>query len=614
VPSRPRWIPGAVPVRGGVLFRVWAPRASTLWLELDGRLFPLRRLRGGRFEGLVAGVGPGATYWYVFEDGERRPDPTSRCQWMGVCGSSMIVDLSFPWTDAGWRGVEAERLVFYELHVGTFTPEGTFDAVIPRLAELAQLGVTALQLMPVAAWDGAHGWGYDGASLYAPHEFYGTPRSLQRLVDACHRHHLAVFLDVVYNHLGPSGNFLSDFGPSFTSRHHTPWGKAFDFDGPGARPVRDFVIENALSWIRDYHFDGLRLDSVRHVADGSPRHVLAELGGKVRTLASRLGRRVHLVAEGGLGRPQVVHPPARGGWGLAAQWADDFHHALHTLLTHETEGYYRRFGRLRQLAAIYRRGGLSRAPPGPRMIRTRNDSRSAGGLRGRHFVVAAQNHDQVGNRPRGDRLAASLPPEALRLAAAATILSPFVPLLFMGEEYAEFAPFEYFTSFPDEPLGRDVFRGRLRELRDFGWKGRPDDPQDPSTFRRSKLRWERSLRGRGARMRKYVQALLTARREVPALADDALHAVTTAVDSKERTLVVRRSHRQGDALLVLRFSSEPGPIALPAGRWRVHVDGWDRSFAATGRWQLEKLHEGATRRRLDLGPFHSLLLLGDQRR
>ncbi len=586
---------------------MWAPRAPSLQVQVAGLgVQALQRTAGGFFEGFVEGVGSGADYQYVFEDGRRRPDPAARLQRGSIHGPSTVVDLAYPWTDSEWRGARADALVFYELHVGTFTPEGTFDAVVPRLAGLKELGVTAVQLMPVAMWDGPRGWGYDGALLYAPHAAYGPPRALQRLVDACHAHGLAAFLDVVYNHLGPSGNYLREFGPYFTERHQTPWGEAVNYDAEGSGPVREFVIDNALQWIRDYHFDGLRLDSVQDVIDESQPHVLAELNAGAQALSARLSRPVQIIAESGMNDPKVLRRLSDGGWGMAAQWSDDFHHALHTLLTGESQGYYADYGRLEDLAAAYRQGFVY---TGQRSAyRGRPHGRPADGVAGRRFVVAVQNHDQVGNRAQGDRLAASLPPEALRLAAAAALLSPFTPLVFMGEEYAETAPFQYFTSFPDLALGRAVSEGRKREFAAFRWQGEVPDPQAAATFERSKLQWERSLSGEHALMRRYCAALLALRQSEPGLQGDRLSEISTSVDQPGRTLLVRRPHRGGDLLLVLRFSKEPGKVALPPGRWRTRVDSWDPAFSGTRIWQLES---GPREKELPAGPYQAALLAAE---
>ncbi|HEY3448039.1 MAG TPA: malto-oligosyltrehalose trehalohydrolase [Myxococcales bacterium] len=595
---------GAFPSSTGTTFRVWAPKAEQLSLFIeDGPTVPLERDGQGYFQANLRGVRPGARYHYVFPDGRRRADPASRLQEDSVHGPSTVVDLEFGWSDHRWRGVAQEQLVFYEIHLGTFTRDGTLEAVIPRLGALKELGITALELMPVAAFDGTHGWGYDGVLPYAVHAPYGGPRALQRLVDAAHARGLAVFLDVVYNHLGPSGCYLREFGPYFTGRHQTPWGDAVNYDGEDAGPVRRFFIDNALAWVRDFHLDGLRLDAVHGLRDDSPRHVVAELNEEVLALADGLGRQVHVVAESDLNDPVVVQAVGEGGWGLAAQWNDDFHHALHALLTGERAGYYADFGEVEHLAKAYSEayvltGQLSH-------FRKRPHGQPALGLPGRRFVVAAQNHDQIGNRALGDRLAASLPPEALRLAAAATILSPFLPLLFMGEEYGEPAPFQYFTSFPDGQLGRAVSEGRRREFEGFAWRVEVPDPQDTATFERSRIDFSLAEREPGSTLRAFHRAALAQRRAVPSLAEDAQETVETTLFPPGRSLLVRRRGALADAILALNLSPERVAIEEPRGRWRVALDSWAPEFAGPSSWALTTEVED----RLVLGPWHAALLV-----
>lgn len=582
--SRQHAAQGAFPTEKGTTFRVWAPRTKAMSIELDsGRSFPMRRDSAGFFETTLAEARVGTRYAYLFPDGRRRADPASRLQEGSVHGPSTVVDLAYPWTDSAWGAPPLERLVFYEIHPGTFTAEGTLDAIIPRLPALSDLGVTALQLMPVAAFDGRWGWGYDGVLPYAVHGPYGGPRALQRLVDAAHAQGLAVFVDVVYNHLGPSGNYLREFGPYFTNRYSTPWGEAVNYDGADVGPVRDFFIDNALAYVRDFHADGLRLDAVHGIFDDSPRHVLRELNERIQAWASERGRTVHVIAESDHNDPVVVRPETEGGWGLAAQWSDDFHHALHALLTGERDGYYADFGTVEDLAKSLREafvvtGQRSR-------YRGRPHGRSAAGIPGRRFVIASQNHDQIGNRALGDRLAASLPPEALRLAAAATLLSPSLPLLFMGEEYAEPAPFQYFTSFPDAELGHAVSEGRRREFEGFAWGGHVPDPQDPATFARSHIDFALADREPHAAMRRFYKAALKLRRDVPALREDRRERID--VECVEgRAIRLRRRSEEDEALLVLNVSAGTTIVPLPPGRWRVALDSWARTFAGEGRWAL----------------------------
>jgi maltooligosyltrehalose trehalohydrolase len=453
---------------------VWAPRATTV--ELVGPAGPRRMAPAGDGWFRSAGpLAPGTDYAFSLDGGEPRPDPRSPWQPAGVHGPSRTVDQdSFEWTDAGWRGFELCTAVLYELHVGTFTREGTFDGVVGKLDHLASLGVDAVELMPVAAFPGRHGWGYDGVALYAPHEPYGGPSGLARLVDACHARGLGVLIDVVYNHLGPSGNYLAEFGPYFTDRYRTPWGDAVNLDGPGCREVRRFLIDNALMWLRDYHADGLRLDAVHAIFDSSPVHFLEELALEVAALAEVEDRRFWVVAESETTDPRVVRPRQEGGYGLDAVWHDDFHHALHVALTGEHDGYYASFRGARDLSTVLE-GGSVRGEPAPPT----------------RLVAFSQNHDQVGNRARGERLVHLVGDQGARLAATLVLQSPFVPLLFMGEEWGASTPFQYFTDHDDPELARAVSAGRRREFEAFGWAPSDvPDPQDPATFERSKLRWE----------------------------------------------------------------------------------------------------------------------------
>ncbi|NUN97440.1 MAG: malto-oligosyltrehalose trehalohydrolase, partial [Candidatus Omnitrophica bacterium] len=433
---------------------------------------------------VAAGLGPGSEYAFSLDGGPPRPDPCSRRQARGVHGPSVVVappprdDLA-----EGWRGVRLDDLVFYEVHVGTATAEGTFAALERQLPRIRDLGITALELMPVAEWAGPRGWGYDGVLLYCPHAAYGGYGALRRLVAAAHRAGLAVFLDVVYNHFGPEGNYLPEFGPYLDPARKTPWGAAVNFDGPGSAGVRRHVVDNARYWIAEHGIDGLRLDAIHGIVDGSPVHVVAEIAAAVQELGPQLGREVHVVAESDLNDVKVVSPRGEGGWGCDAQWNDDFRHALHACLTGERQGILADFGRFEQLARAMREGFAFQGDYSVfRGDRHGTDSRR---IPPRRFVVFCQNHDQVGNRPRGERLASLVPPEALPLAAGLAILSPYLPLLFMGEERGEVRPFLFFTSFPDEDLGRAVRAGRTADCRALGFDDEVPDPQDEATFRAS---------------------------------------------------------------------------------------------------------------------------------
>jgi maltooligosyltrehalose trehalohydrolase len=542
----------------------------------------LRSGTGGYFTGVTRGQA-GLRYFYLLDGERRRPDPASRALPDGVHGPSEVVDTgAFVWSDTGWRGLPLKAMVIYELHVGTFTPEGTFDAVIPRLAQLRELGVTAVELMPVASFPGRRNWGYDGVGLFAPQRSYGGPAALQRLVDACHARGLAVVLDVVYNHLGPEGNYLADFGPYFTDRYATPWGQAVNYDGEDARGVRDFVIGNALYWVREFHIDGLRLDAIHGIFDASPVHILRELNDAVQRLARRLGRIVPVVAESDLNDRRVIDPVRKGGYGLAGQWSDDFHHALHTLLTGERNGYYEDFGSLNHLARAYTDGFVYSGQLSS--FRKRPHGTAARDLPPERFVVCSQNHDQVGNRAQGDRLSSLVDFEALKLAATATLLSPYAPLLFMGEEYGERAPFLFFTDFGDPALQEAVSRGRQEEFTAFGWAGEIPDPQALPTFVRSKLNWDLRSQEPHRRLWEFYRTLLGLRRMHPVLGAVGKRRLE-AREIDERTLLLHRRGPAGAAafiLLSLTARSRPIRLRVPPGPWRRLVDTAELRFGGLG--------------------------------
>ncbi len=567
---------------GRCFFCVWAPLAESVSVHFVApreRLAELARNERGYYQGAATEVEPGSLYFYLLDGRKDRPDPASRCQPQGVHGPSQVVDPhAFAWSDHCWFGPARDELIFYELHVGTFTPEGTFDAIIPRLNELKELGITALELMPVAQFPGSRNWGYDGVYPFAVQNSYGGPEGLKRLVDACHKRSLAVFLDVVYNHLGPEGNYLADFGPYFTDRYRTPWGPALNFDGPGSDEVRRFFIENALYWLTEFHVDGLRLDAVHAIIDKSALPFLEELNAAARGRAERLGRRVYVIAESDLNDPRVIYPREAGGYGLDAQWSDDFHHALHSLLTGERDGYYQDFGRLEHLARAFREGYVY---TGQRSAyRQRRHGRRPKLALARQFVVFSQNHDQVGNRARGERLSALVSFAGLKLAAGVVLLSPFLPLLFMGEEYGETAPFQYFTDHADPALAQAVREGRREEFAGFAWTGEVPDPQDEATFLRSRLQRDLSRHKQSRVLRAFYRELIRLRREQPALAELNLEKMEVTAYEQEQVLFVRRWSGDDEVCLIFSFRDDRVEIALtvPAGCWRKLLD------AAEERW------------------------------
>jgi maltooligosyltrehalose trehalohydrolase len=583
---------------GGVTFTVWAPRCHTVDVIVDGRRPQrLAAAEGGLHELTVGGIGAGSRYQYRL-DGERyRPDPASRWQPEGVHGPSAVVDpADFAWTDQAFRGHALADLVLYELHVGTFTPAGTFAAMTLHLPALVDLGVTAIELMPVAEFPGSRNWGYDGAHLFAPQSTYGGPHGLRRLVDACHANGLSVILDVVYNHLGPEGNYLAEYGPYFTDRYKTPWGSAVDFDGPDAAGVRRHFIENACAWVREFHVDGLRLDAIHAIYDASPVHVLTEIAEAARREAALAGRPFHVIAESHDNDRKLVLPREAGGLGLDAVWSDDFHHAVHVRLTGERGGYYVDFADPALLPKAIAEGFAFQGQPSEYFGFARGTA--SADLEGDEFVVFLQNHDQVGNRAQGDRLGSIVAFEAVKAAAAILFATPALPLLFMGEEYGETAPFQFFTSFLDRALVDAVRRGRAAEFSRFGWQGAIPDPAEPGTFVRSRLNHALAGAPRHRELREYYRAWLALRRTHPALGSRGKQRATAAFDAEQSVLTVSRAGPAGEHVtLVVNLTGgrRPMPASLAGSGRRVLIDGADPRFAGSGE-------------RDPLGPWQALLL------
>jgi maltooligosyltrehalose trehalohydrolase len=540
------YVPGA-----GVEFLVWAPNARSVRIHVDGkdkyiRMEPLER---GYHHALAEDLRPGTLYRYRLDDDRELPDPASRFQPEGVHGPSQIVEAgSFPWSDQHWRAKPLEETVFYELHVGTYTSEGTFESIILHLQELIELGITTIELMPVAQFPGGRNWGYDGVYPFAPQNSYGVPDSLRRLINAAHGLGLSVTLDVVYNHLGPEGNYLSAFGPYFTDHYRTPWGQAINYDAAGSDEVRRFFIENALHWLEDFHFDALRLDAIHGIFDFSARHFLSELKSAVASLSQRVGRPLYLIAESDLNDSRILHDPQHGGYGIDAQWSDDFHHSVHTLLTAEKTGYYSDFGGIEPLTATLRDGWYYSGQYSN--YRQRTHGNSPRGIACSRFVICNQNHDQVGNRAGGERLSSLVGFEASKLAAGITILSSFTPLLFMGEEYGETAPFQYFTSHGDPRLVEAVRTGRRAEFAAFEWQDRVPDPQDESTFERSRLDHSLKSKERHRTLLRFYRRLLQIRRQNSLGA----HASWSVRELGDGALLIRRDRDAEQLAMLFNFS------------------------------------------------------------
>lgn len=541
-------------------FRVWAPRARTVEVKIEQDRFPLKECDGGWWSAAIAVAGAGTDYLFIINGEEPGvPDPRSSWQPYGVHGASRIFDhTAFEWTDASWQPPPLSSAIIYELHIGTFTADGTLEAAESRLDYLKDLGISHVELMPVAAFPGKRGWGYDGVDLYAPHTCYGGPTALQHFVNTCHDKGLAVLLDVVYNHLGPSGNYLAKFGPYFTHNHSTPWGDAVNLEDAESNEVRRFFIDNALMWLRDYHFDGLRLDAVHAFVDRSAIHFLEELADDVRVLESRLAKNFVVIAESDLNDPRLVNAKEGGGFGLDAQWSDDFHHALFTVLTGENQGYYEDFGSLTDLAKALEEvfvysGNYSG-------FRRRNHGRPVVGLSGNRFLGYLQNHDQVGNRAKGDRLGHLVGLGRAKIAAALVLTSPFIPLLFQGEEFGASAPFQYFTDHEDAELGRMVSQGRKREFAAFGWSpSEVPDPQDEATFERSKLKWSELETSPHAELFEWYKRLIRLRRSLNDLEGGNLRAVRVRYDEQAEWLVMER----GRVRVACNFA--PGRAVLSIG-------------------------------------------------
>jgi maltooligosyltrehalose trehalohydrolase len=566
-------------------FRVWAPRASAVELRIvhpRERLVPLVNAGQGYFQGQVADAALGTRYLYRLDHTLDRPDPASRFQPQGVHGPSQIMDTGFSWDDSCWFGLPLRAYIVYELHVGTFSQAGTFEAIIPCLPELRELGVTAVELMPVAQFPGARNWGYDSVLPFAVQNTYGGPEELKRFVNACHKERLAVLLDVVYNHLGPEGNYLADFAPYFTELYKTPWGPALNFDGPESDHVRRFFIDNALYWITEFHFDALRLDAVHAILDHSPYTFLEELGAAVQERAKKLNRQIFLISESAANDARLIRPRELGGYGLDAQWNDDFHHALHGLLTEEKRGYYEDYGEFNHLVKAYREGFVYSGEVSKH--RRRRHGTTTRDIPAERFIVFCQNHDQVGNRMMGERLSQLVSFEALKLAAGAVLLSPFIPLLFMGEEYGEEAPFQYFISHSDPLLVEAVRRGRREEFAAFGWQAEPPDPQEKTTFLRAKLNHQLRAEGRFHALLQFYRELIRLRKELAPLARLSKEDCQVTGFENERVLLLNRRYVDEQVASTFNFNHFPASISLSLseGRWNKVLDSTDTRWQGSG--------------------------------
>jgi maltooligosyltrehalose trehalohydrolase len=597
-------------------FTVWAPNANTVDVQILGspeRLIPLQQQPEGYWSARVADVEPGTLYLYRLDGEEGKPDPASQFQPQGVHQASQVVDPDFDWSDRDWANLPLAAMIIYELHVGTFTPEGTFEAIIPRLPDLKALGVNAIELMPIAQFPGDQpkgeysayrNWGYDGVFPFAVQNSYGHPNQLKHLINACHQQGIAVLLDVVYNHFGPEGNYFSNFGPYFTEKYRAMWGNAINFDDAHSPAVRNFFLENALYWLRDYHFDGLRLDAAQAIYDFGAVHFLEELANAVAAIEPQVGRPLYLIAESDLNDPRLIRPVELGGYGLDAQWADDFHHALYALLTGADTAYYQDFGLCQHLAKAYQDSFVYDWKYAPH--RQRFHGRPAGDRSPVQFVVCIQNHDQVANQVPGNRLSKLVSFEALKLAAAAVLLSPYIPLLFMGEEYGEEAPFTYFVSHSQPELIEMVREGRKKEFEYFHTQEKPLDPEAAETFLVSKLNWEQRKQGKHQVLWSFYQHLIHLRQTLPALLEHEHRTLEAFSDETNKLVGWRRYSGTEQALCLMNFKAEKISVRppIPAQLWRKVLDSAEPKWMGDGGLAPEKLLGD---REITLPP-HSLVL------
>jgi maltooligosyltrehalose trehalohydrolase len=587
-------------------FTVWSPLLDSVAVQVltsEPQVIPLKPQAEGYWQTKVNDVYPGTLYKYVVNEQDAFADPASQYQPEGVHGPSQIIDQQFEWTDEAWSGVPLESMILYELHVGTFTPEGTFTAIIPRLQDLKELGINAIEIMPIAQFPGDthiepslayRNWGYDGVYSYAVQNSYGSPADLKQLVNACHQHGIAVVLDVVYNHFGPEGNYMGQFAPYFTKTYKTPWGNAMNFDDAYSQGVRNYFIENALYWLREFHIDALRLDAIQAIYDLGAKHFLRELAEAVHHFSQgQQGQKWkrHLIAESDLNNPQIIRPPELGGYGLDAQWSDDFHHSLHALLTGDRIGYYQDFGQSANLAKAYEDTFVYDWKYAPHRKRFHGLSCRDRPLS--QFVVCIQNHDQIGNQMKGERLTERLSFEGLKLAAGAVLLSPNLPLLFMGEEYGETAPFIYFVSHSDPDLIQAVRAGRKQEFEAFHYADDPPDPESAETFLRSKLNWELRNQGQHKILLDWYRQLIHLRQTHPVLLNQDRNFIQASSDEDKQLVFVRRWNESSELIFVLNFNSSPVTTALPIQRnAQKQLDSADKSWSGPGSDAPEHLTTG----------------------
>ncbi|MBD1920971.1 malto-oligosyltrehalose trehalohydrolase [Microcoleus sp. FACHB-831] len=582
---------------GNCEFTVWAPTLQEVAVKIVSpkeHLIPMEKDEWGYWKATASGIEPGTHYYYKLEENKERPDPASKYQPKGVHGPSEVIDNStFAWNDADWSGVPLDEWIIYELHVGTFTPEGTFEAMIPRLSTLRDLGVNAIEIMPIGQFPGDRNWGYDGVYPFAVQDSYGGPEGFKKLVDACHQHGISVILDVVYNHLGPEGNYFRDFSPYyFNARYFGEWGDAMNFDHDYSYGVRNFCLENAVCFFQEYHIDALRLDAIQGIYDLGAKHFLQELADTIHHLSQEQGRKLYITAESDLNDVRVIRPKEVGGCGIDAQWNDDFHHSVHTLLTGEDDRYYSDFGKLEQLEKSYREGFVYSGQFAPNRKRHHgSDSTQEPGYR---FIVFTQTHDQIGNRVLAERIAKLVSLEGLKLGAGAVFLSAFIPFLFMGEEYGEDAPFFYFISHSDKELIEIIRKSKQEEFKAFAGRGEAPDPQSPDTFNKCKLKWEQRNEGKHKVLWEFYQQLIQFRRTLPALKElDKKRLEVSSVEA-DKILFLRRWNEGSQIFSVMNFNQKDVTFTanVPSGNWRKILDSADTKWMGSGSTLPESLEPG----------------------
>jgi len=570
---------------GTCRFIVWAPNQKRLTLVLpkENQYFSMDKSAGGYWTTTIEGLEADTRYLYELDNKTQTPDPASHYQPEGVFGASQVIDHDvFRWSDQQWCGLDLKDLIFYELHVGTFTQEGTLQAVQNRIKTLRELGINAVELMPIMQFSGKRNWGYDSVFPFAVHNSYGEPNGLKALVNECHNQGVALFVDCVYNHLGPEGSCLNNYGPYFPSTQLGRWGASINLDGPQSEGVRNYFLENLFHWLNHYHLDGIRLDAVLSMHDKSPRHFLVELNEKTHAYAKTTGRKTYLIAESGYNIPQVLTPIDKGGFGFDAQWLDDFQHAVFALLTGEHEGYYGDYGRIEDLAETLTEGFVFVGDE-PNYKRKRPEE-SYRWLAADQFIVFSQNHDQVGNRLLGERLATLAGFEAAKLSAGIVLLSPYVPLLFMGEEYGETAPFQFFVDYQNKTLSEAVRTGRKKEFASFHWQGEVPDPQSPQTFEQSTLNWQTRNTEQGQKILSYYHALIELRRKHPLFQPQTQRQIKHLYIKKPVLFVHKQSDNAEEAGIIANCANTPTRYTFPfeGGPYVKVLDSADFAYAGLG--------------------------------